>query len=100
MSTQGQGAEHDWVSFDTAPRDGKPFVAWAVTFMDCYDEDERIIERNKRHEEPVIVYWFHIPGLEGGSWMEVPHRFTPCNRQYTHWLPLPVPPTSNGGDHG
>jgi hypothetical protein len=98
MTAQGQSGE--WASFDTAPRDGKAFVAWSVTIMDVYDEDDRIIERGTRHEEPVIVYWFSIEGLTGGSWLEVPHRFTPSNRRYTHWLPLPPVPSHTTTEEG
>ena len=94
--TSGKGGELAWVPFDSAPRDGKAFVAWSVTIMDCYDEDDRIFDRHKRHEEPVIVYWFSMEGLSGGCWLEVPHRFTTSNRHYTHWLPLPAPPTTGG----
>jgi len=81
-----------WQSMDSAPRDGTLFVAWSVTIMDEFDEDDMLISRGNRHEAPCIVYWFSITGLSGGSFVESPYRNHVSNREFTHWLPLPPAP--------
>jgi len=96
----------DWQTMESAPKDGKPFVAWSVTIMDSFDEDDRLIERGVRVEAPCIVYWFSIQGLPGGQFVESPYRSHVSNREFTHWLPLPPSPTpypsdqKDGGGNG
>jgi hypothetical protein len=90
-----------WQTMESAPKDGKPFVAWSVTIMDSFDEDDRLIERGVRVEAPCIVYWFSIQGLPGGQFVESPYRSHVSNREFTHWLPLPPSPIpSPSGQEG
>lgn len=82
----------EWQPIETAPKDGSLFVAWGVTIMDEYDEDDRLIAKGKRHEAPIIAYWFSISGFPGGEFVESPYTRKVMNRKLTHWLPLPAVP--------
>lgn len=86
-----------WQPIETAPKDGTRFVAWQVTIMDEYDDEvsETVpIKRGVRDESPCIAYWFSIQGLPGGEYVEFPYRGHVRNRTFTHWHPLPAPPTA------
>lgn len=75
---------------DGAPTDGRLFLAFSVTIMDEYDEDNHLIRKGVREEGySILQYAF-------GSFIEVPWTGAIItNRQFTHWQPLYPPGTEH-----
>jgi hypothetical protein len=80
----------EWRPFETAPNDGTQFLVHYIDFVDEYDEDDRLIARNVPTPSIGVAQQDPVFGL-----MDVPWRgCIYSNRQYTHWMPLPSPPST------
>lgn len=80
-----------WKPIATCPKDGRDFLAAALTVLDEFDENDRIITRGKKLRDIYVVHW--IPGFDGI--MEKRYRGIVSNRWWTHWHPLPdLPPAA------
>jgi len=87
-SPQGGSAVDGWLPIESAPRD-RHFLAWAVLVLDEFDEDDNIIAKDKIEQYAVVAYY----AFE--TIVEYPWRGAiPSNLTFTHWQPLPRPPTS------
>lgn len=71
-------AERKWRPIETAPRDGKIIIGFAVMDTDTGIWQQRLISWNQYHEEPHWVDW--------PKWSAQP----------THWMSLPAPPATGG----
>lgn len=89
-------AASQWQPIETAPKDGTEFIAYrddAGPFLlrwSCASEmmTESEIEQSMMTEEEVHEPdWFFADFATGGR----------LNDGFTHWMPLPSPPTQEGG---
>lgn len=78
-----------WQPIETAPKDGTPFLAWCVDFIDEYDERDMLIAKGKRQAHACVAQ--QVKGFGGP--VEIPWRGSIVQgRKFTHWMPLPEPP--------
>ena len=79
------GGFHVWRDISTAPKDGSRFVATGHNYG-LYSEG--------RHA--CVAQWFRGCWIEASEWNETSEL-----TYLTHWMPLPLPPTSaEGVEHG
>lgn len=76
-----------WRPIETAPRDGKRFLAWCTLTADELDEDDTVLKKDVVEHYAVVAYFVF------GSFVEFPWRggFVQ-NLRFTHWMPLPDGP--------
>ena len=78
-----------WQPIETAPKNGTPFLAVIVDFVDEYDENDNLIMNGKREVHVGVAQ--QIRGLGGP--VEIPWRGSIIQgRKFTHWMPLPEAP--------
>lgn len=84
------GTANKWQPIETHPKDGQRFVATYLIWMDEYDEDDRLIAKNKPSRFECIAAFDPLFGL-----CEYPldRSISMNKKQYTHWMPLPPSPT-------
>lgn len=74
--------EQQWHPIETAPKDGTRIVAWCVHPTAEYAKDAV----NEGWSAPVVARWIDH---NGGGWTWHGHL-----GEFTHWMPLPPPPTN------
>lgn len=95
-------AARDWQPIESAPKDGKKFVALKVTIVDEYDDEfsrDTPVRENVEMFEPVIMQWVQFAKFMDGQFMEIPHKMYRNPIRYIGWSPLP-PHTAEGRDEG
>jgi len=77
----------DWQPIETAPKDGTRILIYPVRFHD--------VKAARYFNAPEITYWFGAkPGYpESGYWVGASLR-KHAPEDFTHWQPLPEPPTT------
>lgn len=78
----------NWQPIETAPKDGTRILAFSIT--PTLDEDTG---KTANVSAISVAYWFI------GAWMEYPAapRFV-HERIFTHWMPIPEPPSGPQAD--
>jgi len=83
------GRSDGWRTMESAPRDGVPFLVHYVDLVDEYDEDDHLVRRAVPTPAMGIASQDEVFGL-----MDVPYQGRIVQgRRYTHWQPLPPPPS-------
>lgn len=77
--SQGQAVPEGWQPMETAPKDGKPILAWLTWYPHGLQGREEYAERNYD-----ILTWTNH---NGGGWVHY------VLGKPTHWRPLPAAPT-------
>jgi len=78
----------NWQSIETAPKDGTLILAWCVHYNARYAKTD---EERALWAGPVVAHW---TDFNHGGWVWHGHVGA-----FTHWMPLPPPPSVEDGDH-
>ncbi len=84
LARRAVSADGEWRPIESAPRDGTPLLAW------CVHPHARHAEDPKEWAAAVVTQWINH---NGGGW-----TWNGMAGSFTHWQPLPAPPTALGAD--